>query len=125
MIVESAPFKSAYTYPGMQFDPATEIELMVSRLFEIKPETIKLRTRRHKVLIPRQIAIYLIRKYTALPYERIGQRFDLDHTTAIYAFQQVKNLVEVRDKEFTKAVTRIEEEIAAHPAFSGAVSSKK
>jgi chromosomal replication initiator protein len=42
------------------------------------------------VALPRQVAMYLIRKYTAMGFKEIGQYFGgKDHTTILHAYNKI------------------------------------
>ncbi|MDO8452061.1 MAG: helix-turn-helix domain-containing protein, partial [bacterium] len=76
-------------------------------VFDISTEYMKERTRRTDVAIPRQVAIYLLRKVLNLSYPSIGRIFGFDHTTVIYASKKVEAVIK-KDKLMAKRVARIE-----------------
>ena len=62
----------------------------VARSFEVTPADIFSKKRTQPLSLARQVAMYCVREVTGLPYENIGEQFNnRDHTTVIYAVQQV------------------------------------
>lgn len=64
-----------------------EIVAHVCRYFQIDPDSLMAKSRKRSVLYPRQLAIYLIRKYTDEPLQRIGGLFGRDHSSVLHAFR--------------------------------------
>ncbi|MEJ2666549.1 MAG: chromosomal replication initiator protein DnaA [Deinococcales bacterium] len=65
------------------------LKLTASR-FEVQPTDVKGKGRRQELVVPRQIAMYLIRELTPHSYPEIGQFFSgRDHSTVMYAVQKV------------------------------------
>lgn len=62
----------------------------VARTFEVTSEDIKSPKRASQISQARQVAMYVVREVTSLSYEEIGKEFGRDHSTAIYAVQQVE-----------------------------------
>ena len=91
--------------------PSTQIIEIVSTYFHsdlLDKETLSNRSR--EVLVPRQIAMYFIRKYTTLGYNEAGQLFNKTHATVINAEKQVKDLISF-NKKIRRDVEVIEENI--------------
>ncbi|MCI4625355.1 MAG: chromosomal replication initiator protein DnaA [Candidatus Magnetoovum sp. WYHC-5] len=56
-------------------------------------------TKRTKdVLLPRQLAMYILKRLTSLSFEEIGLQFGKDHSTVIYSCNQVER--KLKDNEF-------------------------
>jgi len=63
-------------------------------------------TRAKSIALPRQIAIYLIRKHIGISFKEIGTYFGgKNHTTIMHAFRKVEAGIEKND--------RIREEVSA------------
>jgi len=74
---------------------AKEIIQAVSNFYDLKQGDLLLPTRRKEIVRPRQIAMYLLRNELNESYPSIGRRFQgKDHTTAIYACEQVAKRTE-------------------------------
>lgn len=65
-----------------------------ARMYGVTTEELYEHTRRANVVVPRQIAMYLLRTDLGLSYPSIGKQFDRDHTTVIYACNKVKEMAE-------------------------------
>ncbi len=64
----------------------------VARSFEVTSNDIYSKKRTQPLSLARQVAMYCVREITNLAYDAIGSEFgDRDHTTVIYAVQQVSN----------------------------------
>lgn len=75
--------------------PDTIIE-QVAAYFDLETTELSNSSREHRVMMPRHIAMYLIREETAQPYEWIAHRFGRqDHTTAMHACARIGQLMEI------------------------------
>jgi chromosomal replication initiator protein len=61
------------------------IKKLVCEDFSISEKDIVSRSRKQSVVIPRQISMYLARRYTQLPLQAIGKSFNRQHATAIHS----------------------------------------
>ena len=66
------------------------IKKLVCKEFSISPSDIVSSSRKQRVVKPRQMAIFLARKYTDQPIKTIGSSFNKYHATAIYAINAVE-----------------------------------
>lgn len=84
---------------------------MVAEEFNIKISDIKSRKRTKNVLLPRQIAMYLIRKFTNLSYTEIAEVFGgMDHTSVMHSVKKVERLLK-EDANFKATVENLERKI--------------
>ena len=69
--------------------------------FEVEAGDLRSKGRRHELVTPRQVAMYLMREFTTHSYPEIGQFFSgRDHSTVVYAVQKVtEQLSKDRDLE--------------------------
>ena len=65
------------------------IQSFISGQFNINVEELKSRTRKRSVSFPRQIAMYLTRKYTDASLADIGKLYNRDHSTVLHAIRVV------------------------------------
>ena len=87
------------------------INQTVAEHFGLQVLDLKTVSRNRKYVLPRQIAIYLIRKYTDLGYKEIAGIFGKkDHTTAHHACQKILSDIAKRDAT-CEAVEAIQEAI--------------
>jgi chromosomal replication initiator protein len=70
-----------------------EIRSAVSRAYSISVEELCGRSRRRRVVRPRQLAMYLCRHYTEASLKEIGRAFDRDHTSVLYAVEVTERRV--------------------------------
>ncbi|GMT42031.1 MAG: chromosomal replication initiator protein DnaA [bacterium] len=86
------------------------IQKVITSYFDLKRYDLKSKSRARKVVVPRQIAMYLCREYTDESLPRIGELFgDRDHSTVIHSHKKIKRELEVNTKLYNdfKAVTKI------------------
>jgi chromosomal replication initiator protein len=84
------------------------IQNAVARHFHIKILDMKSAARARSVALPRQIAMYLIRKYTGLGFKEIGLYFGgKDHTTILHACGKIEEGLET-DAPIREAVEAIQ-----------------
>lgn len=73
----------------------SEADLVVdvsARMYGVTPEELFEHSRRAAVVVPRQIAMYLLRTDLGLSFPSIGRRFDRDHTTVIHACNKIEEM---------------------------------
>lgn len=80
----------------------------VCKHFSIKTKDLKGVSRAKIYSLPRQIAMYLIRRYASLGLREIGQIFGKDHSTVLHACQKIDSLIE-QDPSIKKSVESIRE----------------
>lgn len=66
------------------------IKRLVCKEFSISEKDIVSPSRKQRIVKPRQMAIYLSRKYTKEPLKVIGKNFNRYHATAIYAINAIE-----------------------------------
>jgi chromosomal replication initiator protein len=88
-----------------------EILKAVAEHYNLKLEEVRGAGRRKEVVIPRQIAMYLIREMTHASLPEIGQFFDgRDHTTVLYAIQKIQESLDT-DPSIQQAIKGIKERL--------------
>src|SRR5258706_8172424 len=70
-----------------------EIVHETARAYGLAPEALRSRSRKQLVVRPRQIAMYLARRYTAASLADIGRAFARDHTSVMYAIDVVERRI--------------------------------
>jgi chromosomal replication initiation ATPase DnaA len=85
------------------------VHQLIANYYEVKPETMKIRTRKRSVVQKRQVAMYfsnkIIKKNTS--FEKIGRYYGFDHSTVSFACKTVSNLADT-DKGFKEEIEEIE-----------------
>ena len=88
-----------------------DILRITARHFEIEKADLMSKGRRQELVVPRQVAMYLIRELTPHSYPEIGQFFSgRDHSTVMYAVQKVTENLD-KDKELASKIREIKEEL--------------
>ncbi|RDI95244.1 chromosomal replication initiator protein DnaA [Meiothermus sp. QL-1] len=88
-----------------------EILKAVAEYYGLRPEEIRGSGRRKEVVIPRQVAMYLVRELTHASLPEIGQFFGgRDHTTVLYAIQKIQESSEF-DTALRQALRAIRERL--------------
>ena len=84
------------------------IQKMVCDFFHIRPTELRSKKRTRTVALPRQLAMYLCRRYTDASFPVIGDRFGgRDHSTVIHAAQVIERRLR-EDPTFRATVERLE-----------------
>jgi chromosomal replication initiator protein len=84
------------------------IQKAVCDFFRIRPNDLRSKRRTRTVALPRQVAMYLCRRYTNASFPVIGDRFGgRDHSTVIHAAQVIERRVR-EDPSFRATVERLE-----------------
>jgi chromosomal replication initiator protein len=78
----------------------------VANHYGVPMESLKSQGRAKEVVIPRQVAMYLIRDLTSHSLPEIGTFFARDHSTILYAIQKVAELAD-RDVDLTNHIREI------------------
>ncbi|RPJ71922.1 MAG: chromosomal replication initiator protein DnaA, partial [Desulfobacteraceae bacterium] len=66
------------------------IKQLVCKYYRVSSEELISRSRKQSLVRPRQIAIYLSRRYTDSPLQTIGKTFNRYHATALHSIQSIE-----------------------------------
>jgi chromosomal replication initiator protein len=84
-----------------------DIKRAVAAHFNISVELLESKTRKHEVVVPRQVAMYLAKQLTSLSLKSIGLHFGgRDHTTVLHSIQTVEGYL-VTDPTIAQAVEQL------------------
>ena len=87
---------------------ADDILSAVCSRYGVKAKELMSKSRKQAVVLPRQLAMYLIHKYTDISYSQLGRLFGKrDHSTVLYACNQIAHRISV-DKQFRREVEELE-----------------
>ncbi len=70
-----------------------EIMAETARAYGVEKESLRARSRKQSLVRPRQIAMYLARRYTDASLAEIGRSFSRDHTSVMYAIEVVERRI--------------------------------
>jgi chromosomal replication initiator protein len=77
----------------------SEVLATVAKFFGVSQDNMVSKNRTKDIVLPRQVAMYLLREQSGMSLPRIGQVFGgRDHTTVIYACDKVATMIETDDK---------------------------
>jgi chromosomal replication initiator protein len=84
-----------------------DILKLVCKYFNTKVTDLKSKRKNNAVLLPRQIAMYAIRKVTNLSYPEIGRFFGgKDHSTVIHSIKKIESLL-LKDQNIKKIIDSV------------------
>ncbi len=87
------------------------IQGMVCEYFDISMDDLVSEVRTRKFTVPRQVAMYLSKKFTENSLKNIGSHFGgRDHTTVIHSCKTIKNLMDT-DDSFKEKVLEIQQKV--------------
>jgi chromosomal replication initiator protein len=103
--------------PKLSVVEPADIMSQVADSFGVSMENLIGPDRRQEVVLPRQIAMYLLREDANYSLPKIGEAMGgRDHTTVMYACQKVNDMLE-RDDKLRRQVIRIREQIYGQSKF--------
>lgn len=74
--------------------PIDEIQQKVGKFYEVTVKEIKSTKRTQKIVLARQVAMYLSRELTDNSLPKIGKEFGgRDHSTVLHAYNKIKNMI--------------------------------
>lgn len=102
--------KTVVPEEGSQFT-IESIQTAVAKYYHVKMQDLKSTTRSRNVSLPRQIAMYLIRKYTGLGFKEIGHYFGgKDHSTVMHACKKVETEMDT-DSALRESVESVQNQL--------------
>lgn len=93
------------------------VEDTVRTHFNIRRDLFISNRRDRKIARPRQIAMYLARKFTKASLPQIGMHFCKDHTTVLHACQRIEALI-ASNEAVAASVSELEEKLSAQDGFT-------
>ena len=94
---------------SLAIDPESIVHVVATH-YGITREQLKGKRRTNSVALPRQMAMYLMRRMTTLSLSEIGRFFDRDHTTVIHACEKIERL-RIADRTMRDTVERLAETV--------------
>ncbi|MGI9579024.1 MAG: chromosomal replication initiator protein DnaA [Microthrixaceae bacterium] len=95
-----------------QITPAVILEATAEQ-FALEVSQLQGKSRTRDLVHARQVGMYVCRELTDLSYPQIGKQFGgRDHTTVIYAYEKVSNLMKERRKTYEDVTTLVQQLLA-------------
>lgn len=93
--------------------PLSEAQLLeiVARHFNFSTEELFKKSQAKSSVFPRQVSMYLLRKWFSLPYMKIAEQFDKDHSTVISSVRAIEKRIEKKDEEMSEILFSIEKNL--------------
>lgn len=103
--------KTIIKHQDKRFLTIENIQKEVAGFFNMRVTDLKSERKQKNIALPRQICMYLSRRYTGASFPEIGEKFGgKDHSTVIHAVRKIeKNLG--KDPSITKAVETLSQKI--------------
>jgi chromosomal replication initiator protein len=89
------------------------IQKEVSNFFGIRIQDLKSERKQKNIAIPRQIAMFLARRYTGASFPEIGEKFGgKDHSTVIHAVRKIEDMIK-KDSALKSTIDSVSRKIEA------------
>lgn len=76
------------------------IKKLVCEAFDVSEQELESKSRKHRIVKPRQVAMFLSNKYTDQPIKKIGASFKRYHATAIYSVNAVEKEMKQKGQRY-------------------------
>jgi chromosomal replication initiator protein len=95
-----------------------EIMSETARAYGVTRDDLRARSRKQSLVRPRQIAMYLARRYTDASLAEIGRAFSRDHTSVMYAIDVVERRI-VEKPQLRYELEALAQRVSQRPRISG------
>ena len=103
--------KNIVKHQDNRFVTIESIQKEVANFYAMKVQDLKSDRKQKNIAVPRQVTMYLARRYTGASYPEIGEKFGgKDHSTVIHAVKKIENLMG-KDPSLTKTVESLSKKI--------------
>ena len=104
--VAAKALSDVFTSQAAQAIEMADVLRATAAHFEVEAETLRTAGRAREVVVPRQVAMFLIRELTSHSLPEIGQFFGRDHSTVLHAIQKIGDQLG-RDSELTAQIDAV------------------
>ncbi len=104
--VAAKALSDVFTSQAAQAIEMADVLRATAAHFEVESDTLRTAGRAREVVLPRQVAMFLIRELTTHSLPEIGQFFGRDHSTVLHAIQKIGDQVG-RDRDLTAQIDAI------------------
>jgi chromosomal replication initiator protein len=80
------------------------IKKLVCDAFDVSEQELLSKSRKHRIVKPRQVAMFLSKKYTDQPIKKIGASFKRYHATAIYSVNAVEKEIQQKGQRYEQVM---------------------
>ncbi|MFC1493473.1 helix-turn-helix domain-containing protein, partial [candidate division KSB1 bacterium] len=88
-----------------------DIQKMVAGHYDLNENLLRDKTRKQEIVLPRQIAMYLVKQLTNYSLKTTGLHFGgRDHTTVLHAINTINLLME-RDEKMRDTISTLKQKI--------------
>jgi len=101
-----------YTAGEQQSLTLDEIAHLVCKSFKVELKALRSKSRQQVHAYPRNIYFYLCRKHTAANLEKIGNTMNRNHSTVVYAFEEISRKVKTH-RDTCKQIEFLDKELKA------------
>ena len=110
-VAERTPDTTGFVQPSPHAVSFQEVLESVSRFYSVSVPDMLGESRVREILLPRQIAMYLGKKYLRMSFVRLGETFgNRDHTTVMNSVQKIEKKIE-EDGQMMREVRTLEREV--------------
>jgi chromosomal replication initiator protein len=92
--VAQQQLKDVFSSPKQTNMSIDIIQKVIAEYYKVSTSDLKGKKRSQKVIVPRQLAIFISHEITEYSYTEIGQAFGRDHSTVLYSCRQVKDKIQ-------------------------------
>lgn len=99
-----------YAIPGIVKKGSLKSQIIINAVcdyFVINKKDLSNKSRERNLVLPRHIAMYLIKTKTKATYLSIGQIFKRDHSTVINAMDKINGFLDIKDDITVDAIDAI------------------
>ncbi len=107
----SEPEVIGFEMPAKRAQTFQDVMEAVSRYYSVSVQDMTSSSRVREILVPRQIAMFLSKKYLRMSFVRVGEMFSgRDHTTVMNAYEKIEKTLQ-RDPQLLREVRALEKEL--------------
>jgi chromosomal replication initiator protein len=96
---------------GEVLNPA-DILKAICKMYRVNVSTLRSRSRKKSVVLPRNMAMFLFRELTDLSLEAIGKQFDRNHSTVLYSINNLERTYE-RDPKLKGQIDLLKKQLGS------------
>jgi len=90
---------------------------IIAEHFGVTREELCGRKRQERIMLPRHVTSFMLRKYFNLSSQAVGKIIGRDHSTVLHSGYVVENMI-FTDNKFKRTIVKIEQQINSNMNFS-------